>query len=372
MMQPTQVHATTDAYLTWQDLLDDEVGDGEVGDETTADSAAESLPLSPLVATVNEFAPGQAVSLPPDVEALLAEKERLEGELQRLTGVGEPHPEDERIQRMYPVKVHTKESRIEERRLRQHDERQQMLKQRAQAARVAQLREAEAAAERRRKSIEQALAHVRAQLREAEAAAERRRKSIEQALAHVRAQLREAEVAAEWRRKAVEKAQAAQRTAQRQAEWIAERERKEREQALVQARWAQDRQKALQKGAQERQRAARWQQEKLDQQRADATTVVHDRQAEAQKAQRQQTRRQAQSAEAKPVAPPDTEVRPRSTAVTALDTLSPLAEKKSQALAWEQARERQQQQALARRRAEQALADQLDRRHKKRDRFAST
>jgi hypothetical protein len=347
MMQPTQVHATTDAYLTWQDLLDDEVGDGEVGDETTADSAAESLPLSPLVATVNEFAPGQAVSLPPDVEALLAEKERLEGELQRLTGVGEPHPEDERIQRMYPVKVHTKESRIEERRLRQHDERQQMLKQRAQAARVAQLREAEAAAERRRKSIEQALAHVRAQLREAE-------------------------VAAEWRRKAVEKAQAAQRTAQRQAEWIAERERKEREQALVQARWAQDRQKALQKGAQERQRAARWQQEKLDQQRADATTVVHDRQAEAQKAQRQQTRRQAQSAEAKPVAPPDTEVRPRSTAVTALDTLSPLAEKKSQALAWEQARERQQQQALARRRAEQALADQLDRRHKKRDRFAST
>ena len=51
------------------------------------------------------------------VQALLAEKDRLEAELKRLSGFGEPAPEDERVKRMYPVKVHTKDSRIEERRL---------------------------------------------------------------------------------------------------------------------------------------------------------------------------------------------------------------------------------------------------------------
>ena len=83
---------------------------------------------------------------------------------------------------MYPVKVHTKDSRIEERRLRRHDDHQRLLKQRALEAKLSTAREerrqAELAAERRRRAVERALARVRAEVRRAEAEAERRRRAI--------------------------------------------------------------------------------------------------------------------------------------------------------------------------------------------------
>lgn len=84
---------------------------------------------------------------------------------------------------MYPVRVHTVETRIEERRLRKHDEHRHLLKQRALEARLVRARErarqADIAAERRRRAIELALAEVREQLRQAEAAADLRRRAIE-------------------------------------------------------------------------------------------------------------------------------------------------------------------------------------------------
>ena len=116
-MQKDKDRLSADPYLTWQDLLEEPKDDATPG-------AAEESPAQPQApAVADEILQATAkVKLPPDVEALLAEKERLEDELKRLAGLGEPRPEDERLKRMYPVKVHTKESRIEERRLRKHDE----------------------------------------------------------------------------------------------------------------------------------------------------------------------------------------------------------------------------------------------------------
>ena len=117
-----------DPYLSWEQLLDEE----QPGAAAEPAEAAAGLPA--------DFA------LPPDLQALTRERERLEKELKQLTGAAEPDPEDERLARMFPVKVHTKESRIEERRLRQRDELLRMLEKRAMeqrriAARVEQRRE---------------------------------------------------------------------------------------------------------------------------------------------------------------------------------------------------------------------------------------
>ncbi len=86
---------------------------------------------------------------------MVAEKERLEKELKRLTGEAAPDPEDVRRQQMFPVKVHTKESRIEERRLRQRDELQRM-----QAKRVLEERRIAAEIERRREYLKAQLRHA--------------------------------------------------------------------------------------------------------------------------------------------------------------------------------------------------------------------
>src|SRR4051812_43734873 len=233
-MQSGTASNAADAYLTWQDLLAEEA-------ETDVTPAPVETHSGPLAADV--WSASEQITLPPDVEALLAEKDRLESDLKRLSGFGDASPEDERIKRMYPVKVHTKDSRIEERRLRRHDDHQRLLKQRALEAKLSQAREerrrAERAAERRRRAVERALARVRAEVRRAEAEAERHRRARERAQAAVREQAREAEYAAEQRRKALEM-------------------------AAVQRRWEQDRQKALHDSAQQRRQEALWQEEVLD------------------------------------------------------------------------------------------------------------
>lgn len=351
-MQPSNATQAADSYLTWQDLL--------AAEDALADAASEQ-PITDPTATADgddSWAPAAPVQLPPDVEALLAEKARLEDELKRLTGMGEPKPEDERMKRMYPVKVHTKESRIEERRLRRHDEQQRLLKQRLLEAKRAQVREAQ---------------------RQAELEAERRRKAVEQALAKVRTQLREAELAEEQRRKAVERAQAELRAAQREAEQEADRQRKAHEQALVQARWANDRQKALLKGAQARRQAALEQAQAFDELRARAIETARLRKIEqaAMSTAVAQSHKTEQAADLQ-------KAQAQSTATVGMDgpagtssgahnaALDRFQQKKNQALAWEQAQERLRQQALDRRREEQMLAERLDRRGKKSERFAST
>ncbi len=344
---------SANTYLSWQDLLEAEAEPSTSQPQPSA-SGDEPWLDDARPATVQ-------VQLPPDVAALLAEKERLEGELKHLAGLGEPKAEDERLQRMYPVKVHTQASRIEDRRLRQHDERQRLLKQRALEAKLAQAREAQ---------------------RQAEVEAEHQRKLLEQELAKVQAQLRQAELEAERRRKALERAKAAARAAQRQAEYAAERQRKELEQAALQARWASDRQKALLSGVQERRQQALWHEQYLSNQRArkeqhqSDLPKIWERPARADEGQHAHL--QVRNDEAKRAARLENQFeesvdeRARSSVGARLDPLQRLYQKKGQALAWEQEQERLRQNALQRRRENQTVADRLDGRSKNTERFANT
>ena len=108
-----------DPYLSWEDLLEDEPP--EDGSEAARPAAAESVDRGDAGADLPaDF------ELPEGLQMLLAERQRLEQALKELTGEAEPSPEDERMKRMFPVKAHTKESRIEERRLRLRDELRRM------------------------------------------------------------------------------------------------------------------------------------------------------------------------------------------------------------------------------------------------------
>jgi hypothetical protein len=106
-------------YLSWEDLLAEEPAEETL--DGADSNAAESIERG---GTAAEF-PGD-FQLPKELQALLADKERLEQELKELTGDAEPSQEDERMKRMFPVKAHTKESRIEERRLKNRDEQRRL------------------------------------------------------------------------------------------------------------------------------------------------------------------------------------------------------------------------------------------------------
>lgn len=80
------------------------------------------------------------VALPEEISVLMAEQQRLKAELAAMTGKAPPSAEDQRQNLRFPVKAHTKESRIEERRLRLHDERLAMLRRRAAARSALTLR----------------------------------------------------------------------------------------------------------------------------------------------------------------------------------------------------------------------------------------
>ena len=125
---------STEQYLSWEDLLAEEA----VADASSAFHSSRRKMPPPRALPV----PGspEASSCPEELRTLFAERERLEQELKELTGEAEPTAEDERIKRMFPVKVHTKESRIEERRQRQRDEQRRMLEKRVLEARRLHLR----------------------------------------------------------------------------------------------------------------------------------------------------------------------------------------------------------------------------------------
>lgn len=76
--------------------------------------------------------------LPEELKALLRQGRELEGELRALTGQRRPEDEEgndaERLRKMYPVFAHTKESRLQEKRLRARDE----MRARAQKRRLEQ------------------------------------------------------------------------------------------------------------------------------------------------------------------------------------------------------------------------------------------
>lgn len=157
-------------YLDWRDLLDEE--------EATAAARPASPPHPNVDAAAPADDPASKPALPADIQALLAEKARLEDELRALSGQAKPGagPDDARRERCFPVKVHSKESRIEERRLRRHDEQLRLLAQRAaeraSAARAAQQRREAEAAERRRQWLQARIVALAAAEATARAAAE--------------------------------------------------------------------------------------------------------------------------------------------------------------------------------------------------------
>ena len=331
-MQQSKDQRGAETYLTWQDLLDEDDGAAAPGGLSAGSRAGTVEGAGDL------YSQPVAPELPPDVQMLMAEKERLEGEMARLTGQAPPRPEEERMRRMYPVRVHTKETRIEDRRLRRHDEQQRVLRQRV---------------------LEQKLVQARERQQQEELAALRKRRALEAALAKVRGEMRAAEAEEQRRRRAVERTLAATRALERQAEREAEKERKELEQALVHARWANDRAKALRKRSiirsSERSIARAQQVEQLDRQRAPAGPAAEEKPAPARDATKDTAGIQREQQQARVLAARRTE--------------------KAAEQAWEQAREEQRTAALARLRTARAEAIELDRRDQKRaqkrDRFAA-
>ncbi len=228
-------------YQTWEDFLDDE-------DEPLAASPEED---GSQVAGVNNDIPPEAFSS--RARELLAERDRLAHELDILTGKATPDG-DERIKIMYPVPVHTRDTRILERRMRRQDELLRTAKRRRIEERVAATREAAARAEldaraKRRRDLQQSILQrwrrQRKAMRLAKAAArardardelrrrERERRKLEQKLIAARLELT--------------RAQAAQITSTRRSElerWERERTRRselERTRRSELERWELDR-----------------------------------------------------------------------------------------------------------------------------------
>jgi len=99
-------------YKSWEDFLDE--------DEEVSEKEASDQPDL-------EYLKDQ-VELPDSVKALLEKRQQAEDHLKQLTGEAPPDPEEERQRLMYPIKVHTKETRIEERQERKEQEKKHFLK----------------------------------------------------------------------------------------------------------------------------------------------------------------------------------------------------------------------------------------------------
>lgn len=254
-------------YLDWRDLLD--ADDASASDEAEASDEA-ALSSAPGPAASGSAAP----ELPPELQALLAEKTRLEDELRAMTGQAKKQadPEDARRDLCFPVKVHTKESRIEERRLRRHDEHLRLLAQRAaeRAAAERRLEERRAleAAERRREWLQDRLAAIAAAEAAEIAAAEVAARAAAEAAARAAAEAAARRHWAEQRRHAA-LARAAE--ARRASAWN-EARHDARLAATAARTQARDREQALLAGQAEQARADRV---------AAATGLVQSRRREA-------------------------------------------------------------------------------------------
>jgi hypothetical protein len=130
-------------YTTWEDLLDEEPPQG-APPAAAAESAprpadaqaaaAPSLDPEPAEPSRGESASGPALAgdeVPEELRALWKEREALEDQMRELTGQKRPDPDAGRRALLFPVPVHTKETRIAERRMRSDDEQRLLEHQRA-------------------------------------------------------------------------------------------------------------------------------------------------------------------------------------------------------------------------------------------------
>jgi hypothetical protein len=135
-------------YSTWQDLLDEEPEDGER--EAHAQSDTESVSGTPTAASSANL----GAELPPAIQSLLAEREKLEQEFKVLTGEADAGSDEKRQALMFPVPVHTKETRVAERR--EHRERELSVEQHHSA--LGRKKVVEKQEKRRRRLLDEALA----------------------------------------------------------------------------------------------------------------------------------------------------------------------------------------------------------------------
>lgn len=217
------------AYTTWTDLDD------------APDTQAAVEPLLVGARPTRAASADELVELgaPPEIVELFRQKEELEQKLKGYAGqpTGAVDPRDAK---RFPVKVHTKETRIEERRLRRRDEQLAHLNQRSlERARVERAR-----AEQAWQSNLRELAAARARREEQELRDLARRRTLEHATLRRRAELlrqNEDEQAQRERDRNLAAASLTQQRKQHAAEQLA-RETLEREARV--ASWAQDRESA--------------------------------------------------------------------------------------------------------------------------------
>ena len=150
-------------YVTWQDLLDEETA--------IAPSGGEAPPPPP--------------PLDPEIAALMAQRDALEHNLLQMLGKAPKSPEDQRRDRLFPMPVHTRESRIEDRKRQRAEERARELAQRALERAAVDEREAVRRADARRlaeaRAIEARALHEAARQRTLERRHDAERRALEEA-----------------------------------------------------------------------------------------------------------------------------------------------------------------------------------------------
>lgn len=127
-------------YKSWEDLLNEE-------------DQADAIPSETVLSDQDLSYLKNQVDLPEDVNALFDKQTELENKLKKLTGQGEPDPEEERIKLMYPIKVHTKESRLEDRQQKKEEEKKHFQKIKALEKKIAQRKAEERNNEKRKDAV---------------------------------------------------------------------------------------------------------------------------------------------------------------------------------------------------------------------------
>jgi len=212
-------------YRTWQDF--DDKASKATGDRTAV------IPDVGALASRGSADELDALGVAPELVELLRRKEQLEAQLRQFAE-GDGTPDDERRAKCFPVKVHTKETRIEERRLRRRDELLALLNQRSlERAHLARVR-TELERQVRLRQLELAL---RARI-ESEQQAQAQRRALEHATLVRRRNVEAEESRDQARQEAERRSRADALAAARHDRQVAEDARLAEERELLLLRWA--------------------------------------------------------------------------------------------------------------------------------------
>lgn len=113
-------------YTFWEDLLEEEGVSESPARNASASSSTADTSLEDLL----------DMDLPSELKNLFQERKRLEQQFLGLIGKGEPDPDEERKRLCFPVKVHTKESRLLDKRVEKRDEQRRIKNKKSQERRL--------------------------------------------------------------------------------------------------------------------------------------------------------------------------------------------------------------------------------------------